>query len=276
MVTETRRELVLGGDGLIGKELCSRLAARGLDVVSLDLKSGHDLRDAQKYRAEFEAADRIWFLAWEVGGWKFLNRADNQHRIYRNNCLLCASVFEELKRARKPFLFTTSQLAGDNTGYGLTKTMAEGWVRELGGGLAKLWNIYGWEVPGERSHVVPDLVVSGLAGVVRCLSDGHEERQFLHVTDCANGLIELMESGLKSLDITSGKWVTVSQVAEEIGRQMKVPVSLGSAAGSVRKVEPSEPLAGWMPRFSLEEGIAEVIATARNNRSELRCATQSG
>jgi nucleoside-diphosphate-sugar epimerase len=276
MAARRLRELVLGGEGLIGRELCLMLTSMGGEVRSLDLKSGHDLRNASRYRAEFMAADRIWFLAWEVGGWKFLSRSDYQHRIYRNNSLLCASVFEELKRCQKPFLFTTSQLAGETSGYGITKSMAEGWVRELGGVLARLWNVYGWERLGERSHVVPDLIASGLQGKVQCMSDGLEERQFLHVEDCAQGLILLVESGRRSADITSGQWVSIADVAMEIGRQIGVPVGFGNTCGSMRKIEPMQPLAGWSPRLTLREGIQRVTQAARCHLGGSRWATQSG
>jgi nucleoside-diphosphate-sugar epimerase len=226
------------------------------------------------YRAEFEAADRVWFLAWDVGGWKFLSRTENQHVIYRNNCLLCASIFEELMRCRKLFMFVTSQLAGEPSGYGMTKSMAEGWVRQLGGVMARLWNVYGWEMSGERSHVVPDLVASGLLGEVHCMSNGREERQFIHVADCADGLTQLMESGLKSADITNGEWVSIADVAREIGRQLGVPVHLGVTPGSVRKLEPTERLPGWSPRLTLSQGIHQVIGKARNHLKTTKSTAQ--
>jgi nucleoside-diphosphate-sugar epimerase len=276
MAARPRNELVLGGEGLIGHELCRALETRGGEVRSLDLKSGQDLRSAHRFRAAFQAADRIWFLAWEVGGWKFLNRADLQHRIYRNNCLLSASIFEELKHCRKPFLYTTSQLAGDASAYGLTKLMAEAWVKETGGVLARLWNVYGWETPGERSHVVPDLVMAALQGEIRSMSDGTEERQFVHVTDCVEGLIRLMESGLPAADITSGEWVPVSRLAREIGHRLEVPVRLGTLPGTVRKVEPTLPLPDWAPRISLADGIGRVIAVAKDQTGDFQCAVRPG
>ena len=41
------REIVLGGDGLIGSTLVKELKARGREVLSFDLKSGVDLRYAK-------------------------------------------------------------------------------------------------------------------------------------------------------------------------------------------------------------------------------------
>src|SRR5271157_4599534 len=153
-------ELVLGGDGLIGASLVSALRSEGHRVISLDLRSGYDLRFADD--APFVACDRVWFLAWDTGGAKYIGDTRAQHGIYVNNCQLSSKVFDILARIDKPFLFVTSQLAGQPNAYGLTKLLAEHWAARLGGKVARLWNVYGWERPDVKSHVVPDLVLSGL------------------------------------------------------------------------------------------------------------------
>jgi nucleoside-diphosphate-sugar epimerase len=80
-------ELVLGGAGLIGTELVNELRQRGHDVVSLDLKTGHDLRQPIDLKL-FEQCDRVWFLAWDTGGQSFWKAEDRQNEQYRNNCEL--------------------------------------------------------------------------------------------------------------------------------------------------------------------------------------------
>jgi nucleoside-diphosphate-sugar epimerase len=78
------RELVLGGEGLIGSALVAELRRRGHEARSLDLKSGFDLRRPFD-SAPFEECDRVWFLAWDTGGAKYLEAEDQQHAQYRNN-----------------------------------------------------------------------------------------------------------------------------------------------------------------------------------------------
>src|SRR6266516_1350808 len=111
------RELVVGGEGLIGASLAEALRAKGHQVVSLDLKSGFDLRKTFDL-APFENCDRVWFLAWDTGGAKYLEAEDRQHEQYRNNCELSLRIFDALAKTRKPFMFTTSQLAGLPNAYG--------------------------------------------------------------------------------------------------------------------------------------------------------------
>ena len=256
------RELLLGGAGLIGATLAARLRARGHEVVSLDLKEGCDLRCVND--APFLACDRVWFLAWDTGGAKYIEAAERQHEQYRHNCELSARIFDALAHTRKPFLFTTSQLAGRADAYGLTKLMAEHWARQLGGKLARLWNTYGWEPPGVRSHVVTDMVLAGLKrGRVECLTDGAERRRFVYKDDCAAALIALGDSTAETADIAGPEWLTIKEVAEEIAQQLNVETRFGTARGAEEIIDPTNLLPDWRPSISLSEGIARVIAEAR-------------
>ena len=271
------RELILGGEGLIGAELGKALRTKGHEVVTLDLKSGVDLRKPFDLDS-FETADRVWFLAWDTGGAKFIEAEDQQHEQYKSNCQISISVFDALRKTGKPFLFVTSQLAGLPNAYGTTKLMAWHWAAHLGGKIGRLWNVYGWEQPDSRSHVVTDLVLSGLRGKVTCMTTGEEKRLFLYKTDCVAALIQLFDSPLRTAEIAGPKWLAIREVAEEIGRQLKVEVQCGRAKGSEAPIDPRELLPGWQPRVSLSEGIARVIQDARaylNEQPVLTAAAQT-
>lgn len=265
------RELVLGGEGLIGSTLAAALRAKKHQVVSLDLKSGCDLRKPFSL-APFEQCDRIWFLAWDTGGAKFLEAEDRQHEQYRNNCELSLRIFDALSRTKKPFIFTTSQLAGLPNAYGTTKLMAWHWTLHLGGKVARLWNVYGWEHPDARSHVVTDLVLSGLQGRVACMTNGEEKRLFLYKTDCVAALLALFDSSLQTAEIAGPTWLTIREVAEEIAGQLGVGIELGQMSGSEVPIDPTELLPHWRPAVSLAEGISRVIADAREYLSQNRGA----
>jgi len=268
------RELVLGGDGLIGSTLVAALRARNHQVTSLDLKSGCDLRKSTDLRP-FEECDRVWFLAWDTGGAKFLEAPDQQHEQYKNNCELSLRIFDTLSRTKKPFLFTTSQLAGLPNAYGTTKLMAWHWSASLGGKIARLWNVYGWEHPDDRSHVITDLVLSGLQGQVTCRTSGEEKRLFLYKTDCVAALIALFDSTLQTAEIAGSKWLSIRDVAEEIARQLGVDVAVGETKGSEVPINPTELLPDWRPEVSLPDGIARVISEARAYLSERQGAAAS-
>jgi nucleoside-diphosphate-sugar epimerase len=256
-------ELVLGGEGLIGAELVNALLARDHKVVSLDLKSGCDLRYVDDL--PFEECDRVWFLAWDTGGAKYHSAADKQHQMFKHNCELSARVFDALATTGKPFLFVTSQLAGQATAYGLTKLIAEKWAAQLGGKVARLWNTYGWERPDSRSHVVTDLALSGLVeGRITTMTRGNERRRFIYKSDCVDALITFFDSSKATVDIAGEEWITIGQLAEEIARQLNVEITLGQKEGEEVMIDPEETLPGWRQSISLKDGIAKVIADARN------------
>jgi nucleoside-diphosphate-sugar epimerase len=266
-MADRMNELVLGGQGLIGSELTRRISTQGHRVVSLDLKTGCDLRQPLDLRP-FEECDRVWFLAWDTGGAKFLEAEDRQHEQYRNNCELSLRIFDALARTKKPFLFSTSQLAGLPNAYGTTKLMAWHWAAHLGGKVARLWNVYGWEHPDARSHVVTDLVLSGLRGQVKCMTTGEERRLFLYKSDCVTALQALFDSSLQTAEIAGPKWLKIREVAEEVARQLEVELELGQASGSEVPIDPIELLPNWQPEVSLAEGLSRVITDAREYLSK--------
>jgi nucleoside-diphosphate-sugar epimerase len=271
------KELILGGEGLIGAALAEELRAKGREVVSLDLKSGFDLRRPFDLTS-FENCDRVWFLAWDTGGAKYLEAEDQQHQQYRNNCEISLRVFDALSRTKKPFLFATSQLAGQPNAYGTTKLMAWRWTENLGGKVARLWNVYGWEQPTIKSHVITDLVLSGCRGRVRCLTTGEEHRRFLYKSDCVEALNLLFDGEQQTAEIAAGQWSTIREIAEEIARQLNVQAEFGNLQGSECLVDPETTLAGWFPKVTMGEGLAKVIADAgaflrRETRDSTRVAT---
>lgn len=256
------KNLVLGGDGLIGRALCTRLVSEGQEVTSLDLKTGFDLR--KDSLEPYSNYNFVWFLAWDVGGSKYLMNPDYRQDILINNVGICQRVFDFLYRTKIGFVFTTSQLSGSDSAYGVTKMLGEHWTCQLGGKLARLWNVYGWEPPGIRSHVIPDLVMIALKKkAIQLQTCGQERRQFIFDADCADALVHFRDADSNYADITAPPWVTIEEVANEIGRQLNVSVSTGKTIGYDRIVNPDKPLAGWHPSITLEEGISIVISKAK-------------
>jgi len=257
-----RKNLILGG-GLISSNLGTLLKERGEQVVTLARKDGQDLRKSENYIKEFEWADRVWFLAWDVGIWKDRTTAAYEADILDSNLQLCQSVFRSLEKTDKPFLFTTSQASSEMITLGVTKRVGELWTRILGGHIAKLWNVYGWEPIGEKSHVVSDLVWKGLQGNIELMTNGEETRQFLHVRDCVEALAHQFDIGQKYADITSGQWVPLKEIAKLIGKKLEVEVTFGPESGKPSPGAPETPLKLWEPKISLDEGLDKVISEAK-------------
>jgi nucleoside-diphosphate-sugar epimerase len=171
------------------------------------------------------------------------------------------NVFRWIEQHHLMFSFISTQLAGFPNAYGITKMAAEYWASQLDHGLiARLWNCYGAEEIGIRSHVIPDLIAQARAARwIDLKTSGEELRQFLHADDVAQALIAQRNSGQAFADITSGVWVSIREIAEIVARQMSATATQGKEKGSESLVEPSRPLMGWSPSIDLEQGIALVI-----------------
>ena len=258
IIMDDRVNIILGGEGLVGVALRRRLSALGERTVVHDIKSGFDLRSSVP--PEYPGNAYYWFLAWDVGGAKYIMAEGTQAEILRSNLRLCDMVFGWLHRRRARYTFTSTQMVNYPNAYGITKGVGEYWTRLAGRGLiARLWNVYDAEEPSVRSHVIPDLVQQARGGEIRLQTDGTERRQFLHAEDCAEGLIRQRESGQVLADITTGSWVPIGDVAQVIGRLMKARVHPGPAPGYESLIEPTHPLPGWSPGIGLEAGLTRVI-----------------
>ena len=254
----TQLNVLLGGAGLIGTALDRALRDRGEETKVYDLKTGVDLREREP--EDFGADTYYWFLAWDVGGAKYIMDDSQQLAILQHNLDLCHKVFGWLEKRNARYTFVSSQMVGYPNAYGVTKAVGETWARLVGRGLiTRLWNCYDAEEPTHRSHVIPDLLVQAKSGTIRLLTSGDERRQFLHADDVAKALILQRESGQPLADVTSGEWVSVRQVAEMIAGEFAAQVVPGAASGYESMVEPSVLLDDWQPTIELTVGLRMVI-----------------
>lgn len=259
---DVQTEVVLGGSGFIGKHLVEALRRRGANVQNYDLKNGYDLRLVPPPTPTNHCY--IWFLAWEVGGSKFLFEERNQTEILWSNLALCQTIFPWIAENGFESTFVGTQMAGYNNAYGLTKLIGEYWASLTPGCVvAKLWNIYGLEDASERSHVITDLVRSGQNGHIRCLSSGTERRQFLYVKDCVTALLHQRETRQPVADITSGIWTSIRTLSEILAQEMDVSATFGESPGYESIVEPKQHLAEWEATYSLNGGIRDMLNDAK-------------
>jgi nucleoside-diphosphate-sugar epimerase len=258
--------LVIGSEGFVGAPLCRFLTDQGENVRRFDLKrGGHE--DARRATLDLENVGRVYFLAWEVGGAKYLYRDDIQFVQLDSNLKLMLNVFPQLQAARVPFLFISSQLAEEyDTVYGATKRLGEVWTHLLGGVRVRLWNVYGaYEPPSERSHVVADFVWQALrTGEIKMLTTGAELRQFVYIDDVCRGFHGALEQGLQGIyDVSSFEWVPVRRVAEIIAGLTGARVIPGTNQGSTPITPMRGKVRGWTAQISLEEGLSRTVARYR-------------
>jgi len=267
--------LVLGSAGQIGSALCDFLRKTGHNVIEFDIASDpeEDLRvNATLLERRMLKADFVFFLAFDVGGSRYLKTYQGSYDFISNNVKIMNTGFEVLKKLNKPFLFASSQMANmSHSSYGVLKALGDFYTRVLNGLVVKFWNVYGVERDSKKFHAITDFVMMAKSkGCIKLLTTGIETRQFLYAEDCCAALYLLSQPSLydtisreENLHITSFKWHTIIDVAMIVAQQFGVQVVAGQEQDSVQQFQKNEPNPSiqkyWKPTTSLEDGIKKVI-----------------
>jgi len=268
-----KKYLILGSSGQIGQSLVNYHSERGDIPIIFDIENSpkEDLRKSSQHTNLMSALDHcdfVYFLAFDVGGSRYLNKYQHTYDFFDNNIRIMFNTFDALKESGKPFIFTSSQMADmGHSPYGRLKKIGEDYSELLGGLVVKLWNVYGVEKDFEKSHVITDFIRQAKdRGFIRMLTDGTEMRQFLYADDCCEALSTLADK-YSSLDrkeqyhISSFRWHTISEVAEEIaaiygGLEVWGDVGKKDMVQKDARLQPDPNILNyWKPKTSLEDGI---------------------
>ena len=267
------RHLILGSSGQIGAHLVDYLQSNGEQVTEYDIeyKEWQDLREAYNPTLEsyIDTCDIVHFLAFDVGGAKYLEENQDTHQFIENNMRIMTNTFSLLKTYNKPFIFASSQMAEMSySSYGMLKALGEKITRDLGGLVVKFWNVYGFETDPKKSHVITDFIkMAKHEGVIKMRTDGTESRQFLYADDACEALLTLAKK-YKKLDkdkdycITSFEWNKVYEIAEVLDVLSSCKVIPADRKDETQRNAMNEPdpyiEKYWQPRTSLKEGIMKL------------------
>jgi len=267
--------LILGSAGQIGAPLCEYLKSIGQDILTFDIVDNNDedlrIPNNSKLDSYIKDCDFVFFLAWDVGGSRYLAKYQDTYNFISNNVKIIANTFEIIKKYNKPFIFASSQMANMSySTYGITKSLGEKTTESLNGVTVKFWNVYGPEHDLEKSHVITDFILKAkTTGVIDMLTDGTEYRQLLHATDCSKCLYILsnMYDQLprnQEYHVTSFEWVSILDVANIVAKQfpgttIKPAISKDNVQQDKRNEADKTILNYWKPQIGLEEGIRDII-----------------
>jgi len=279
------RITVLGSSGQIGAYLTEYLRKKDHDVREFDLVNGkdQDMRMIPNYdlHARISTSEFVFFLAFDVGGSRYLKKYQHTFDFVNNNARLMVNAFEYLKKYEVPFVFASSQMSNMSySPYGTLKRVGELYTETLGGLIVKFWNVYGIEKDHDKAHVITDFIRKGFEeGDFQMITDGKEERQFLYAEDCCEGLEAVMKNyeELKSTDplhITNFDYTSILDVARIIEKEFKsigktVNISPSESKDSVQLDKRNEAdrfiEKYWSPKTNLETGISKVFASMKGD-----------
>ena len=275
---------ILGSSGQIGAYLTEYLRGKGHEVTEFDIVNGEDQDLTKipnpKLDHDIRLSDFVFFLAFDVGGSRYLKKYQHTFQFIDNNTRLMANAFGFLKKYNKKFIFASSQMSNMSySPYGVLKNVGELYTKSLNGLIVKFWNVYGIEKDHEKSHVITDFIRKGFeTGVIDMLTDGQEEREFLYAEDCCEALETIMENyddftSEDNLHITSFHSTKVIDIASMICGQFNlmgkydVKVQPSTEKDSVQLDKRNRPdtylMKWWTPKTTIEQGIAKVFESMK-------------
>ena len=276
-----KKILILGSEGQIGNHLVNYFKIRNnYKVVRFDIISGkkYDLRKVSNDTLEknIKKSDFIFFLAFDVGGSRYLKKYQKTYEFLINNLLIMSNVFKLLKKHKKKFVFASSQMSTmDFSPYGTLKRLGENVTNSLDGLYVKFWNVYGIETNIEKFHVITDFVLMALKNKkISMLTSGNESREFLFADDCSDGLYRIMKDfdfffkKKKELHLTTSKRTKIINIAKIIKKiltkrnihiEIKKAIKNDELQNNVNNISNKFFLKYWKPKYNIEKGIEKII-----------------
>jgi len=262
--------LVIGSEGFIGKPFCKFLEERGEKVIHFDIIRDKK-EDGRFFKFNFKNIDKVYFLAWDVGGSKYLYEPKLQIFQLTWNLALMTNIFNQLEKQRKTdFLFVSSSLSEEtDTVYGSTKRLGEVWTTLLKGVSIRACNAYGvMQKQDIKSHVISDFIYQALqTGKIQMLTNGEESRQFVYIKDlCSAFYMAFNSKNLKRnvYDAGSYEWVKIIDVAQIVSDLTGAKITPGKIKGhDPLPAENMGRIPGWFPNVELKDGIKIMIEDAK-------------
>jgi len=310
-----KRVWIAGHRGMVGSAVRRRLATEQCDVIvaerrDLDLTRQEEV---EKWLAAHRL-DAIVMAAAKVGGIAANDRYPTEfiynnliieanviraaHRADVNHLLFLGSSCIYPKFAAQPIVedaLLTGPLEPTNEWYAVAKIagikLCQAYQKQYGRRYisAMPCNLYG---PGDNfdlqsAHVLPALIRKAYEAKLTNARDitiwgsGKPRREFLHVDDCADGLILLLEkyAGREHVNVGFGEDISIADLAALIARIVGFEGGLRmdptKPDGTPRKLMSSEKARalGWRPQIGLEEGIRRAYAWYLEKQSAPSVAT---
>jgi GDP-L-fucose synthase len=298
-----KRVLVCGHNGMVGSALVRKLAHENCTILTarrdeLDLRNQAAV-DVWMSRNRPQA---VFLAAAKVGG--ILANATYPADFLYDNLMIEANVVSAAYRAgvekllflgssciypkfaeqpiREESLLTGS-LEPTNEWYAIAKIagikLCQAYRRQHGADFisAMPTNLYG---PGDNfdlasGHVLPSLIrkmheaKSSGSPSITIWGTGSPRREFLHVDDCADALVFLVQhySDYEHVNVGSGSDLTIMELAQTIrrivGYQGSIEHDRTKPDGTPRKLMDGSRIAamGWAPRIDLESGIRSAYSS---------------
>ena len=314
---EGKRVWVAGHRGMVGSALVRRLARERCEVLTVERAVADLMRQDQVIEWMSKARPQAIFMAAARVGGILANSSYPAQFLYDNLMIEANVVHAAFTSGVEKMVFLGSSciyprlapqpitedallsgpLEPTNEWYAVAKIagikLCQAYRKQYGCDFVSAMptNLYG---PGDNydlatSHVLPALIrkiheakVGGSKEIV-IWGTGTPKREFLHIDDCADALVHIMQfySEMEHINVGSGEDLAVLDltrlVAEVVGFEGGIEHDLTKPDGTPRKLMSGEKLRalGWRPRIGLREGIAQAYRTFLESGAGSKAAAAS-
>ena len=305
ILSKNSRVLVTGAGGFLGKFVVEKLRERGFQNIETPTSKQYDLREQSEVRRLFAelSIDAVIHLAAVVGG----IGANEKHagRFCYDNLIMGTLLLEEARLSGVSKFVTVGTICSYpkfapipfreedlRNGYPEEKkallALSQGYRKEYEFNAVYLMpvNLYG---PGdnfdpESSHVIPALIRKCAEAVekkkdqIEIWGDGSPTREFLYVTDAAQGIVMALESYDQAdpINIGSGHEISIKDLASLIARHTgfagKFVFDASKPNGQPRRlleVSKAKKHFGFEAKVDLNTGLKSTVDWYLNSKSAL-------
>ena len=297
------KSLVTGGAGFIGSNLVDRLLEMGHEVVVIDNEHSdahdqfywndkaqnykYDIRDYENTRPLYDGVDYVFHIAAEA---RIQPAIENPIEAVSINSVGTVTVLQCAREAgvRRVMYSSTSSGYGMNESpnietqpddclnpYSVSKVNGEKLCKMYTNlfGLPtvcfRYFNVYGERQPirGQYAPVIGIFLRQRDAGEpLTIVGDGHQRRDFTHVSDVVNANIMAAISNVESemfgqvYNVGTGTNHSVNQIAKMISdNKINIPPRMGEARVTLANIQKTKKTFGWEPKVKLEDWIKNYL-----------------
>lgn len=193
-----------------------------------------------------------------------------------------ACVYRERNSSLNRFKEEDAYPANPLSTYGWAKLLGEiqceAYTKDYGlkTSCVRIFNAYGERenLDPKWSHVIPSLVRKAILYPqerFRIFGDGRQERAFLYVSDCVDGMLKVMEkiTNAEAINMGSEEVITIKDMADKIiqtsGKNIRLEYDLDGPQGTHRYCADThrmKEMLKWSPKICLDEGLKRVYSWA--------------